>query len=483
MSIQPSVIGELKSKVEKRSYGKYLREMKLSARALKDQRIRFDFPVTALIGTNGGGKSTVLGAAALAYKSVKPSSFFPKSNVGDKSMSNWRVDFELIDKEINKNNILNRNARFVSLKWRRDDALDRDVLFFPISRTVPAGEMPRYRKFIGTQQATGAVEEDLSVEVTESAGGILGKDLSEFKIARLKKGDEDSIFLGVHKKKDYSQFHFGAGEASIIDIVLKLMQAKPSTLVLIEELENGLHPVAVEKLVEFLIGIAAQRKLQVIFTTHSRHALMNLPSEAIWACVDGNTYQGKLSFESLRAITGVVEKDKVVFVEDEFAKDWVTEVIRQRSPNLLHSVEIHAGGGYPHAWQVTKMHNKNPAIKSKAFCVLDGDVDEEENSGKSLFKLPGCVPEEEVYQFVLDNINDFASQLKQRCQLPGMTQDKIAEILAKVRIRTNDPHQLYEELGNDLGYVSEIIIRRAFISIYVEKNEKQMLSLLKKLDG
>ena len=43
---------------------------------------------TALIGPNGGGKSTVLGAAACAYREMRPGLFFPKSSIGDTSMSN-----------------------------------------------------------------------------------------------------------------------------------------------------------------------------------------------------------------------------------------------------------------------------------------------------------------------------------------------------------------------------------------------------------
>jgi predicted ATPase len=104
-------------------------------------------------------------------------------------------------------------------------------------------------------------------------------------------------------------------------MVSKIEAADNEALVLIEEIENGLHPLATERMVEYLIDAATRKKLQVIFTTHSEYALKNLPQEAIWACVDGEAYQGRLSIESLRAMTGDAEKDCVVFVEDDFAKD------------------------------------------------------------------------------------------------------------------------------------------------------------------
>jgi predicted ATPase len=127
MDIKPSTITSLTERVKKRSYKKYVLSIKLSAvRSFKNQDIHFDFPITALIGTNGGGKSTILAAAALAYKNVKPGAFFPKSNVSDNSMANWRIVYELLDRPSNPDKIT-RNARFVAQKWRRDNSPERDV--------------------------------------------------------------------------------------------------------------------------------------------------------------------------------------------------------------------------------------------------------------------------------------------------------------------------------------------------------------------
>ena len=63
--IRESQIRELAGKVRDQDYGTYLRTIKLNAvRAFDNEVVNLDFPVTAIIGTNGGGKSTILGAAA-----------------------------------------------------------------------------------------------------------------------------------------------------------------------------------------------------------------------------------------------------------------------------------------------------------------------------------------------------------------------------------------------------------------------------------
>lgn len=473
--IHKSDIDELRQRVAKRNYRRYLLEIRLAKlRALRDQKIRFDFPVTALIGTNGGGKSTVLGAAALAYKSIRPGEFFPKSNVGDLSMANWRVEYELIDRDLNQNP-LTRNARFVSAKWRRDDLLNRDVVHFPIKRTVPAGEQTRYRRFIGIYEVKDPEILPLSEAVIKSAGRILGRDLTDYRVARLKTGDQEYILLGKRHDDAYSQFHFGAGEASIIDMVTRIEAASDFSLVLIEEIENGLHPLATETMVEYLISVAQRKKIQVIFTTHSEYALRRLPPDAKWAAIDGQLFQGDLNIESLRAITGPVEKSNVIFVEDEFAKDWIEDFIRQNSPSLLHSVEIHAAGGYPFVVDVTDHHLKNPSIKTKAIAIADGDAPvTQEERPQFLYVLPAGVPESVVWGFVASRAEEFAGLLQQRCQIPKISQDTIVKQIRNTQIETGDVHLLFKRLAVRLGFLSEIIVRRAFISVYNENNAAAM---------
>lgn len=475
MDIKPSDIKALEERVAKRQYKKYLLEINLKkVRRFSDQKVSFDFPVTAIIGTNGGGKSTILGACALAYEDVKPGDFFPKSNVSDNSMANWRIDYDLIDRSINHTTV-STNARFVSAKWRREKLAKRPIVVVPIQRTVPAGEQTKYKKFIGIYSKADAHIADLNSETKTHAGRILAKDLSKFKVARINKDDKDYIFIGYQSDDDYSQFHFGAGEASVIDMVDRIERSDDFALVLIEELENGLHPVAIEKMVQYLIGVAKRKKIQVVFTTHSEHALKNLPDNAIWACIEGQAYHGRLNISSLRAMTGDVDAEKVIFVEDAFAVDFVEEILRQGSPDTFAAVEVHKAGGYPYVIEVLKHHNSNPTVQTKGFAVIDGD---QESGEPGVVALPGGIPEYEVFDFILEHIDAIAAVVQQRCQCPQVPQDKIASVLKSVKIDTTDPHLLFQKIGNELGFLSELVVRRAFISIYVERNPDRVKPII-----
>lgn len=98
--VRESDIAALTEKVSRSSYGKYLKRMMLKrVRGFTDREVTFDFPVTALVGPNGGGKTTILGAAAMIYKDVPPRRFFAKSGKYDESMQDWAIEYDLVDKE------------------------------------------------------------------------------------------------------------------------------------------------------------------------------------------------------------------------------------------------------------------------------------------------------------------------------------------------------------------------------------------------
>jgi predicted ATPase len=325
--IRESQIRELAGKVRDQDYGTYLRTIKLNAvRAFDNEVVNLDFPVTAIIGTNGGGKSTILGAAAIAYKTIRPALFFPKSSIGDDSMANWAIGYDLIDKSKNTRQTIQRSARFMRSKWVRDDLIERPVLYFGINRTVPAGERREFKKLATVKYNFTGARETLVTEIQTEVARVLGKDVSKFQVATIT--PKQSFYVGGDGELSYSEFHFGAGESSILRMIGEIELAEKSTLVLIEEIENGLHPVATRRMVEYLLDVANRKAIQAVFTTHSEDALLPLPSEAIWSSIDGKVRQGRVSIEALRAITGRIDQRMAIFVEDRFAKEWIEAIIR-----------------------------------------------------------------------------------------------------------------------------------------------------------
>lgn len=315
MKLSPSELKIEMDKVRDNKFYKYVKRVTLrNVRGFAEEVVDFRTPVTALIGTNGGGKSTILGAVALAYKNIKPSKFFPKSFFGDDSMSEWEIELEIVDKDSSKDRTITKSAKFKQSKWRRENFPDRHVEYIEIQRTVPAGELTKFKQFLAGNKSDFE-ETNLNPETIKYASAVLDKDLSGYKAIRKKSDTTSKMYVGMAASgSGYSQFHFGAGEASIIETIDRIENASDNSLVLIEELENGLHPVAVKLFVQYLTNVSKRKKLQVIFTTHSQDAVNELEPDAVWASINKKVWNGKLSIESLRAITGQVINSKVIYV-------------------------------------------------------------------------------------------------------------------------------------------------------------------------
>jgi len=350
--IRDSVIQSLLEKVRKRSYESYLVSVRLGKiRLFRGVQINFDFPVTALIGPNGGGKSTILGASACIFDSIIPENIFPKSRIGDEAMDDWRIEYSIVDKRANPKGPIQAEVTLRKNKWSRSHAFSKHIKIFGISRTVPAIENPLFalkKKLSVHGHPRGSLsistdKVDNIDHIKREAERILGKSLANFRLIQItysvikkrqkkkrqvaskeiledtKSRNESSkkistytqkqyMYLGNDGENNYSEFNFGSGEASVIRMIADIESLPDCSLVLIEEIENGLHPLAIHRTVEYLMEVAKRKSIQVIFTTHSDYALAPLPSEAIWASFDGKLQQGKLSVEVVRAVSGRIDK-------------------------------------------------------------------------------------------------------------------------------------------------------------------------------
>lgn len=463
----------LRQKVEDLDYGKYLVELYIhKLRAFRGTRLRFRFPVTALIGPNGGGKSTILGAAALPYKTIKPSLFFPMSSADAEAMRDLKVTFTLVDRQERADGSIERSATHPKKKWERS-ALDRKVLYFPMRRTIPATERAEFTKYrTGVKQLSENDYGALGPEVTDPATRILGIDLSKYERATSKKP-----LIGHADGVKHSEFHFGAGISVIVETVWNLENLSPAdqALVLIEEVETTLHPHAVRKFVEYLIGVAERKRCQIVFTTHSEYALDPLPREAIWACRDGRLTNGRLRVEDMLAFSGEADTRLVVYCEDSMAEEWLKGMLRFAGrDDDLATIEFHAVGGHGDVIARTIAHNNDPAAKATpAIGFIDGDSPPEA-SATSTFRLPGTLmPEEVIVDTVRAAYAINLAHLTARLHRQDGEQERVRYVVDIEARDTEDMHLIFSKIGTRLGFVPESTVRGAFIATYCQSQADQ----------
>ncbi len=119
------------------------------------------------------------------------------------------------------------------------------------------------------------------------------------------------------------------GTLRFLGILTALLTAPEHTLVLIEEVENGLHPTRVRLLTEILESAASKRNVQVLATSHSPTVLRALSAESLGAAVvfgrlpDGaGTVMRRL--KDLPQFSEIVERRGI---EDLFTTGWLERAL------------------------------------------------------------------------------------------------------------------------------------------------------------
>lgn len=478
--IRDSTINGLLEKAANRNYGQYLAKVVLKqVRGFKNEPVSFDFPVTALIGPNGGGKTTILGAAGCAYKHVSPKRFFAKSGKYDETMQDWSIEYEIIDRDLSNKDSIRRTASFRNQRWNRD-APDRSVLVFGVARTVPANERPELVRCASSSFAVpDANVKELTEPVRQAVSRILGKDVTGFTSLRVDSKGRVTLLAGRTKDgKSYSEFHFGAGESSIIRMVAEIELVNDQALVLIEEIENGLHPVATVRMVEYLVDAAERKKLQAIFTTHSNDALKPLPSKAIWVATQDRIFQGKLDIQSLRAITGQVDASLVIFVEDPFAKLWVEAILRQAGEIAVDHIQVHGMEGDGTAVAMNRYHRLDPSSVVPSVCLIDGDSKQSESKEDAVYRLPGQAPESYVFDEVMACWDAVGGKLSVALLQRFENAEHVRRVCQGVRTTNMDPHLLFAQVGERLGLITEATVATAFANIWAQAYPEAVNAIL-----
>ncbi|MGB9367759.1 MAG: hypothetical protein WCE79_17280 [Xanthobacteraceae bacterium] len=241
----------------------------------------------------------------------------------------------------------------------------------------------------------------------------------------------------------------------------------------------GFHPIAVRLLVEYLIDVAERRSLQVIFTTHSDHALTSLPDKAVWACLDGRVEQGKLSVEATRAISGRAEQRLAIFVEDKFAAHWISTVLRGPIGAKFDEMEVYPVGGDNKTTQTHRAHMSNPSRRFGSICFVDGDSDEKEDEADGIFRLPGGAPEETVFDSVWANLPSNITRLADACQAPS--EAELLRVIESVARTNRDRHLLWEQIGERLGRVPAATIAGGFLRVWTQTNPEAVEKIVERV--
>ena len=265
----------------------FLSEIRLDGiRGLDNLRVLIDYPVSVIAGGNATGKSTVLFAAACAYKvpgagnkDFVPSTLFPyfSPKLGERQDILQRITLEF-------NYQTPDGMR--SMRWRRSKGWNRS--FFG-RKNASQPERQVYLRTLSNLSNPSEVRGVLSMSrlKSEPEETPLTPSQIEFvqqmlpfkytEVVDLSSGNKNLLFAAQESGAAYSELQMAAGERALLRLSKEIAQLN-NALVLIDEVEAGLHPWVQQLLMLHLQQLALRNDLQIIVTSHSPVVLDSVPA-------------------------------------------------------------------------------------------------------------------------------------------------------------------------------------------------------------
>ena len=165
-------------------------------------------------------------------------------------------------------------------------------------------------------------------------------------------------------------------------LVLELEDAKEGSLVLLDEPETSLHPVAQERMLAYLLDKIKRKKLQVVISTHSPTLVSYLPREAIKvfslnAEGSADVVGDRPAEEAFHYIGHRYDASINIVVEDRLAKEVVEAAIQSKGPAFAKRFSVSFGpGGHTAIKKDMVVYSRS---ESGPLILFDGDQRPEGN--------------------------------------------------------------------------------------------------------
>lgn len=292
-----------------------------------------------------------------------------------------------------------------------------------------------------------------------------------------------------------TEFYFSAGEYFLLSIlkfinVFRNRKNKDNLgLIVIDEIEISLHPLAQRRLVEKLKEFKDEYNLLIIFATHSLQIIDELEPKDIYYFENNNglctvtnpIYKGYLATR----LYDHYHYDRIILVEDDLAKKFIEKIIKNEEISKL-SYLILPLGGWEKVIEIYKMNQtKKFYSNAKVTIVLDGDTNTKEkankpsNNGINKYFLPV----ENIEKYVITNLfND--NTFRQKVENRFLGAIPFEKLNIDIKTKTTDDIKLTYSRGiigeikksSGIGVhdfqIEDLIIEETIIKLKKEESEK-----------
>ncbi|HBO1833546.1 TPA: AAA family ATPase [Pseudomonas aeruginosa] len=339
-------------------------------------------PLTAILGPNGCGKSTILHALACCYKPTEGSTqqnwqfkdFFTPTTDATWAGSSLEMRHSHRNGETLFQNIITEYEKNAD-RWvpRYANRPDRHVRFIGIKSCVPRIEEETYTSAINYQTEAHA---DAHL-IMEKMATVFNRAYSELNIHRARAG---RIYPGLALNNTrYSALAMGAGEQRVLEILSAVFNSPRYGLILIDEIDLLLHTAALTQLIRILFQRAEDKSLQIVFTTH-REAILELTNMVSIKHIHTLQTEPPKTYcfsntkpDALRRLTGHQDRPLEIFVEDEMALAIVEHELFRLGMKRIANITPYGAATNCFTLAAGLILSGSHDVQSQLF-LLDGDL-------------------------------------------------------------------------------------------------------------
>lgn len=212
--------------------------------------------------------------------------------------------------------------------------------------------------------------------ITKEISYILGKNYKTISYSEhnlySKEMGKGFVMRYTLEDRQYSEAYAGSGESTIAKMIYDLRGIEENALILIDEPETSLHPLAQKRLMDYLLNIVVTKKAQVAISTHSPDIIHGMPSRAINVFYENEKGEvdimENVNYENAFHDIGHDFPKKIIYVEDKLAKILVEKVLKEENIKIFEVVKL---GGAEEILKYISVFAKSET-KDKFF-IFDGD--------------------------------------------------------------------------------------------------------------
>ncbi|WP_213716289.1 ATP-dependent nuclease [Cedecea lapagei] len=445
--------------------------------------------VNVLCGENGVGKTTLMNVMSKLFDATALRRLF-KSEVDESTEIEFHFDSLSNKWRKNKNNT-----------WTNEIKKDGDIAFHGfLESSFIHGTRFKYTNVSMMNRDALFLKKDLKdlpSELVRSIGDILKKNPSYFsKIQyyypifkkKIRGSDEEEdvlaerpLFIFEVEGKKLSTYEMSSGEFIVTSLVeyinfelekIKSNKSKSNnksqevSIGIIDEIEVGLHPAALNRLINYLSELCDTHQVCLFLSTHSTNTLLKVKKENIFLLSKRKSSSKKIvnvinpcyPAYAIRSTKDSCGYDKIIFVEDVLAKKIVEQQINKINCGVNNLFKVIPIGGWRKVVEIYKEFRDEGL--GGVFCdyvvILDGDVEEDflsefgsESSKYRVEFLPIPSLEKFLFRKIIQN-DDFDVFNKVEASLFNSSTDFLLDDVISKYKKDNPQHLSKDKNGKKL---------------------------------